>query len=148
MIHAAHTSSKMHSTWEETTKSLEETRMRPWICSKQGQEPSFTCWYISIKTKQVPGFASRSLWYLISPCLSSRIYIYILICALILTRNNHFRMNSTLLRLLVALVAFYLGFVSMWNSSPAILQGEYVLYEPPFIIACQLLNVALFIVEL
>ncbi len=76
-------------------------------------------------------------------------YVYIfLICALLLARNYHFKMNSTLLSLLVALRVFYQGFVSACNSSKAILHSEYVLYEAPFIIACQLLNAALFGVEL
>lgn len=76
-------------------------------------------------------------------------YIYIfLICVLLLARNYHFKMNSALLSLLVALRVFYQGFVSACNSSKAILHSEYVLYEAPFIIACQLLNAALFGVEL
>lgn len=76
-------------------------------------------------------------------------YIYIFLNGvLLLARNYHFKMNSTLLSLLVALRVFYQGFVSACNSSKAILHSEYVLYEPPFIIACQLLNAALFGVEL
>lgn len=72
-----------------------------------------------------------------------------LICALLLTRKkNHFKMNSTLLSLLVALTVLYHEFVSLCNSSPANLHTKYVLYEPSFITACQLLTVSLFSLEL
>lgn len=57
-------------------------------------------------------------------------------------------MNSTLLSLLVALTVLYHEFVSLCNSSPASLHTKYVLYEPSFITACQLLTVSLFSLEL
>lgn len=73
-------------------------------------------------------------------------YIFNL-CSFI-NQQNHFKMNSTLLSLLVALTVLYHEFVSVCNSSPAILHTKYVLYEPSFIMACQLLTVSLFSLEL
>lgn len=73
-------------------------------------------------------------------------YIFNL-CSFI-NQQNHFKMNSTLLSLLVALTVLYHEFVSLCNSSPASLHTKYVLYEPSFITACQLLTVSLFSLEL
>lgn len=73
-------------------------------------------------------------------------YIFNL-CSFI-NQQNHFKMNSTLLSLLVALTVLYHEFVSLRNSSPASLHTKYVLYEPSFITACQLLTVSLFSLEL
>lgn len=73
-------------------------------------------------------------------------YIFNL-CSFI-NQQNHFKMNSTLLSLLVALTVLYHEFVSLCNSSPASLHTKYVLYEPSFIMACQLLTVSLFSLEL
>lgn len=79
-------------------------------------------------------------------CLST-INIF-LISALLLTSKITSKLNSTLLSLLVALTVLYHEFVSLCNSSPAILHTKYVLYEPSFIMACQLLTVSLFSLEL
>lgn len=65
-----------------------------------------------------------------------------------INQQNHFKMNSRLLRLLVALTVLYHEFASVSNSSPANLHSECVLYEAPFIIGCHLLTVSLFSVEL
>lgn len=73
-------------------------------------------------------------------------YIFNL-CSFI-NQKNHFKMNCTLLSLLVALTVLYHEFVSLCNSSPASLHTKYVLYEPSFITACQLLTVSLFSLEL
>lgn len=73
-------------------------------------------------------------------------YIFNL-CSFI-NQQNHFKMNSTLLSLLVALTVLYHEFVSLCNSSSASLHTKYVLYEPSFIMACQLLTVSLFSLEL
>lgn len=81
-----------------------------------------------------------------SPTSFHNKYIFNL-CSFI-NQQNHFKMNSTLLSLLVALTVLYHEFVSLRNSSPASLHTKYVLYEPSFITACQLLTVSLFSLEL
>lgn len=73
-------------------------------------------------------------------------YIFNL-CSFI-NQQNHFKMNSALLSLLVALTVLYHEFVTQCKSSPAILHTKYVLYEPSFIITCQLLTLSLFSLEL
>lgn len=85
-------------------------------------------------------------WGQYSQTSSYNKYIFNL-CSFI-NQQNHFKMNSTLLSLLVALSVLYHEFVSLCNSSPAILHTKYVLYEPSFITACQLLTVSLFSLEL
>lgn len=97
-----------------------------------------------LETQCVVGWVGAGGQY--SPTSFHNKYIFDL-CSFI-NQQNHFKMNSTLLSLLVALTVLYHEFVSLRNSSPASLHTKYVLYEPSFITACQLLTVSLFSLEL